>query len=178
MENSVIVLNDLFYFKLKYKLIKCIIITILFLIFIIIVLKKRKKNYNKLDEKEKNIYNNFKSKTRILVIVCIILCIVSTILRSAYHFYNTKKSLEEMVENGFLIQTSSEFESKIVIVERYFVLYIFIYYLIYRFLLKINSKLSQDEKNVHNKVHSSIAKIIIIQTIVFEIVSFFINSTI
>lgn len=152
---------------LNYDVEKSILIIVVFLLVLFIIIKKIKKNYNKLDDKEKELYNKAKNKIKISMIICIVICLILTTIFSIRYFYNSKKFTEDMLKTGELVETLNP--PKILVVERYLVLNIFICYLIYRFLLNVNSKLSQEEKNILKKVYSLVTLFMIILTIINEV---------
>ena len=148
------------------------IIGIALLIFsLLIIYLKVRKNYKNLSESEKESLINLKSKIKYLKLICIVGCIIFTIIFSLNHFISTQKNIDEMYKNGLVIN-DIEGESKILVVERYLILNMLVWYIVFRVLFKINKKISDEEKSVFKKSYSSLTAILIIQAIVIYIIDF------
>lgn len=148
------------------------IIGIALLIFsLLIIYLKVRKNYKNLSESEKESLINLKSKIKYLKLICIVGCIIFTIIFSLNHFISTQKNIDEMYKNGLVIN-DIEGESKILVVERYLILNMLVWYIVFRVLFKINKKILDEEKSVFKKSYSSLTAILIIQAIVIYIIDF------
>ena len=148
------------------------IIGIALLIFsLLIIYLKVRKNYKNLSESEKESLINLKSKIKYLKLICIVGCIIFTIIFSLNHFIGTQKNIDEMYKNGLVIN-DIEGESKILVVERYLIVNMLVWYIVFRVLFKINKKISDEEKSVFKKSYSSLTAILIIQAIVIYIIDF------
>ena len=148
------------------------IIGIALLIFsLLIIYLKVRKNYKNLSELEKELLINLKSKIKYLKLICIVGCIIFTIIFSLNHFISTQKNIDEMYKNGLVIN-DIEGESKILVVERYLIVNMLVWYIVFRVLFKINKKISDEEKSVFKKSYSSLTAILIIQAIVIYIIDF------
>lgn len=148
------------------------IIGIALLIFsLLIIYLKVRKNYKNLSESEKESLINLKSKIKYLKLICIVGCIIFTIIFSLNHFISTQKNIDEMYKNGLVIN-DIEGESKILVVERYLIVNMLVWYIVFRVLFKINKKISDEEKSVFKKSYSSLTAILIIQAIVIYIIDF------
>lgn len=146
--------------------IPCSIIGIVvLLVFVFFYIRKNRKKYNNLNENEKELYNKFKSNIIKIGMICSIICLLITSIFSVYHFYNSKKDFVEMIESGYIVSLSTQYESKVLVVEQYLVVSIFICYLLFKFLIKINKNMSQEEKDIVKKVYSNSTLFLLIQTI-------------
>lgn len=143
----------------------------LFIFSLIMIYLKVRKNYKNLSELEKELLINLKSKIKYLKLICIVGCIIFTIIFSLNHFISTKKNIDEMYKNGLVIN-DIEGESKILVVERYLIVNMLVWYIVFRVLFKINKKISDEEKSVFKKSYSSLTAILIIQAIVIYIIDF------
>lgn len=160
------------YTKVSNDLLVLEIIGIALLIFsLLIIYLKVRKNYKNLSESEKESLINLKSKIKYLKLICIVGCIIFTIIFSLNHFISTQKNIDEMYKNGLVIN-DIEGESKILVVERYLILNMLVWYIVFRVLFKINKKISDEEKSVFKKSYSSLTAILIIQAIVIYIIDF------
>lgn len=148
------------------------LIGIALLIFsLLIIYLKVRKNYKNLSESEKESLINLKSKIKYLKLICIVGCIIFTIIFSLNHFISTQKNIDEMYKNGLVIN-DIEGESKLLVVERYLIVNMLVWYIVFRVLFKINKKISDEEKSVFKKSYSSLTAILIIQAIVIYIIDF------
>ena len=143
----------------------------LFIFSLIMIYLKVRKNYKNLSESEKESLINLKSKIKYLKLICIVGCIIFTIIFSLNHFISTQKNIDEMYKNGLVIN-DIEGESKILVVERYLIVNMLVWYIVFRVLFKINKKISDEEKSVFKKSYSSLTAILIIQAIVIYIIDF------
>ena len=143
----------------------------LFIFSLIMIYLKVRKNYKNLSESEKESLINLKSKIKYLKLICIVSCIIFTIIFSLNHFISTQKNIDEMYKNGLVIN-DIEGESKILVVERYLIVNMLVWYIVFRVLFKINKKISDEEKSVFKKSYSSLTAILIIQAIVIYIIDF------
>lgn len=133
---------------------------------------KKKKNFNKLTEREKEIYNNSKSKINKLGIICVVLCVIVTVVLSFGVLYEKPQNVETDLSDP-IVMSSSDYESKFLIVENYLSINIFIFYLLYRVLIKIIKKISQEEKEVIKKCYSGITILLLIQMIIMFLTRIF-----